>query len=62
MTNAIKGTNNRQSASNSVQPPHQPFSRFGKGPQFGFSKIRVPKGQFKPPAPRITQNKGGGGK
>lgn len=43
------------------KPPQQVFSRFGKGPQFGMQKIQN-RGQFTPPAIRITQNKGGGGK
>jgi hypothetical protein len=45
-----------------AKPPPQGFSKFGKVPQFGFSKFSAPKAQFKPPTPRITQNKGGGGK
>jgi len=46
----------------SKQPP-QKFSIFSKGPQFGVpQKLGGQRQQFKPPAPRITQNKGGGGK
>jgi hypothetical protein len=46
-------------------PPKSTFSKFGgnKG-NFGFAnvqKIQV-KAQFTPPAIRVTQNKGGGGK
>ena len=38
--------------------PPQGFSKFGRRVAFGVQKI-TPRGQFKPPAIRITQNKGG---
>lgn len=46
-------------------PPKNQFSKFGgnKG-NFGFANIQKmsAKAQFTPPAIRVTQNKGGGGK
>ena len=43
--------------------PLPKFSIFSRGPQFGTpQKLGNQRPQFKPLAPRITQNKGGGGK
>ena len=61
MSNAKDGSGKHISVSG--KPPQQKFSIFSKGPQFGVpQKLGGQKQQFKPPAPRITQNKGGGGK
>jgi hypothetical protein len=60
MSKAKEDSNKHQVVTS--KPPQQAFSKFGKGPSFGFTNYKTPKAQFKPPAPRITQNKGGGGK
>ncbi len=61
MTNAKDANNNKNKPPSLNKLPPQGYSRFGKGPAYGIQKIQA-RGQFKPPAPRITQNKGGGGK
>ena len=44
-----------------TEPPKIPTLNFGKRSSI-FGGGGFGKAQFKPPAPRITQNKGGGGK
>lgn len=65
MTNAKKPVaGSKQQVAGVPKLPFQGFSKFSKGASFfgQQNQANTPKGQFKPPAPRITQNKGGGGK
>jgi hypothetical protein len=65
MTNAKKTvTVSKEQVASPSKPPQLGFSKFSKGfGSFGFQNPgSSPRGQFKPPAIRITQNKGGGGK